>query len=74
MDTNNGYDDIKKELNFYKSIFKTHNNSCLFNMYIKTLNGEKIWVDMTRDSNELIRSLDKDEEVERWLKPVKCER
>jgi len=74
MDTNNGYDDIKKELDFYKSIFKTHNNSCLFNMNIKTKNGDKIWVDVTRDSNEFISSLDKDEEVEQWLKPVKYER
>ena len=66
--------DIIKDLEFYKSLFKSHHNSCLFNMKIKYLKGEKVWVDPIRDSREYISSLDRDIEVDEWLKPIKPER
>jgi hypothetical protein len=66
--------DIIKDLEFYKSLFKTHHNSCLFNMRIKYLKGEKVWVDPTRDSREYISSLDVDSDTEEWLQPIKPER
>jgi len=66
--------DIEKDLKFYKSLFETHYNSCLFNMKIKHLKGEQVWVDPTRDTDEYIRNLDVDDEIEGWLKPTKCER
>jgi len=66
--------DIEKDLEFYKSIFKTHHNSCLFNMKIKYLKGEKVWVDPTRDSREYISDLDIDSDTEEWLRPIKPER
>lgn len=73
MDTQGKIDELKKELDFYKSLFKTHNNSCLFNLHIKTINGEKVWIDRVRD-NHRFHELDKDKEVKEWIKPVKCER
>jgi len=65
--------ELKKELDFYKSLFKTHNKSCLFNLHIKTINGEKLWVDRVRDTDKF-HTLDIDDEVKEWSKPVKCER
>ena len=65
---------LKKELTFYKSLFETHYNSVVFNLYSKTINGVNIWVDPICDSYETLNSLDKDEQVEKWLEPVKCER
>jgi hypothetical protein len=64
---------LQKELDFYKSIFKSHQNSCVFNLRIKTIKGEKVWVDYILDTDSL-HLLDKDSEVIDWLKPVKCER
>ena len=66
--------DIEKELKFYKSLFETHYNSCLFNMKIKYLKGEQVWVDPTRDTDEYISNLDVDDEITEWLQPTKCER
>ena len=64
---------IEEELEFYKSLFKTHNNSCIFNLHIKKINDKKVWIDRVRDSH-LFRELDIDDEVREWLKPIKCER
>ena len=65
---------LKQELEFYKSLFKTHNGSCVFNLTIKKKNGTNVWVDHVRDSYSYIESLDKDEEVRGWLEPVKPSR
>tara|TARA_Y100001936_G_scaffold225920_1_gene244829 strand:- start:418 stop:684 length:267 start_codon:yes stop_codon:yes gene_type:complete len=67
---------IKGELEFYKSIFKSHNNSAIFNLRIKKIKGKRIWVDKVLDrcNLELLKSLDTDDEVNEWLKPIKCER
>ena len=64
---------VMKELHFYQSLFKTHCNSAVFNLYSKTINGEKVWIDPIMEHGKL-HLLDKDEEVEEWLKPVKFER
>lgn len=65
---------LKEELEFYKSLFKYRRNSCIFNLKIKKMNGENVWVDRVRDQREDFLKLDMDEEVEEWLKPIKCER
>ena len=65
---------LKEELEFYKSIFRTHNHSVIFNLTIKEKNGEKVWVDHIRDSREYLLTLDQDEEVKEWLKPIKPSR
>lgn len=65
---------IKEELEFYKSLFVTRRNSCIFNLKIKKMNGKNVWVDRVRDQREDFLKLDRDEEVEEWLQPVRCER
>jgi hypothetical protein len=67
-------DIYKKQVEFYKSLFITHRNSVVFNLKIKKRNGKKVWTDRICDNRSFIESLDKDEEVEEWLKPTKCER
>lgn len=67
---------LKNDLNFYKSIFKTHGNSAVFNLRIKSINNKRLWVDKVKihaDYN-LLNSLDIDNEVIEWKKPIKCER
>ena len=65
---------LKEELEFYKSLFVTRRNSCIFNLKIKKMNGKNVWVDRVRDQREDFLKLDRDEEVEEWLKPIRCER
>ena len=67
---------IQKELEIYQSIFKTHINSAIFNLRIKTINGEKIWIDKIKiyTDYDLLNKLDEDEEVKEWKKPIRCER
>ena len=67
---------LQKDLEFYKSIFKTHLNSALFNLRSKTIKGERIWVDKIKafTDYELLNNLDKDDEVLEWMKPIPCER
>ena len=68
--------ELKEDLDFYKSIFQTHQNSVIFNLTIKTINGKKIWIDKvteTCDRNNIL-ILDQDDETKEWLKPIRCER
>ena len=65
---------LKEELEFYKSLFVTRRNSCIFNLKIKKMNGKNVWVDRVRDQREDFLELDMDEEVKEWLKPIRCER
>jgi len=65
---------LREELEFYKSLFVTRRNSCIFNLKIKKMNGKNVWVDRVRDQREDFLKLDRDEEVEEWLQPVRCER
>ena len=65
---------VKEDLEFYKSIFKTHGNSAVFNLRIKSINGKRLWVDKVRADYSLKIQLDPDEETIEWLQPVRCER
>ena len=67
---------LQKDLEFYKSVFKTHLNSALFNLRIKTIKGERVWVDKIKafTDYQLLHDLDKDDEVLEWMKPIPCER
>ena len=65
---------VKDDLEFYKSIFKTHGNSAVFNLRIKSINGKRLWVDKVRADYCLKIQLDPDEETIEWLQPVRCER
>jgi len=68
----NTHHKIKNELSFYKSIFDTHRNSVIFNLTIKKRKGQNVWIDHIRDNRKIIESLDRDDEVIEWLKPIKC--
>lgn len=75
----NKLDSIKEELYFYKSIFKTHRNSVVYNLYDKYLinddgSKEKIWIDKIRCDKYDLQFLEQDEDVIEWQKPVRCER
>lgn len=65
---------LQEDLDFYKSIFKRRNNSAIFNLRIKTINGERIWYDKVYDHMDILYELDEDEEVIEWKKPIRCER
>ena len=65
--------ELERDLEFYKSIMEM-GNSCIYNPHIKTINGERVWVDRVLHQREDFLKLDKDPQVEEWLKPVKCER
>ena len=65
---------LRKDLEFYKSIFERKTNSAIFNLRIKTINGERVWYDTVMDRINLLHLLDEDEEVIEWKKPVRCER
>ena len=68
--------ELKKELQFYKSIFTTHRNSRVSNLKIKKINGRNIWVDKVDiySNYRLLNSLDADNEVKEWKKPIKYSR
>lgn len=75
----NKLDSIKEELDFYKSIFKNHRNSVVFNLYDKYLinkdgSKEKIWIDKIRCDKYDLQFLEQDEDIIEWQKPVRCER
>ena len=73
-DCKNKLKKCNEELKLYKSIFKTHRNSAVFNLKIKKKNGKPVWVDRIYNDREYILSLDSDDEILEWLKPVRCER
>ena len=64
----------KRDLDFYKSIFKTHRNSVVFNLYIKYKDKQRLWIDKIRTDKYELTQLDEDEDIIEWLKPIKCER
>lgn len=65
---------VKEDLEFYKSIFMTHANSAVFNLRIKSINDQRLWVDKVNADHSLKKQLDADEETVEWLQPIKCER
>ena len=65
---------LREELDFYKSIFKSHINSAIFNLRIKKINGENVWYDTVMDRTKILYLLDEDDDVKEWKKPIRCER
>ena len=65
---------LREELDFYKSIFKSHINSAIFNLRITKINGENVWYDTVMDRTKILYLLDEDDEVKEWKKPIRCER
>ena len=59
---------LQEELTFYKSI-STFPNSLVGNMFVKYINGKKVWVDRQNISHnkELLHKLDVDNDVLQWI-------
>lgn len=53
---------LKKELEFYKSIFNMR-NSCIYNLSIKKKNGKKVWFDSVLCTEKELLELDSDDEI-----------
>ena len=66
--------ELEDELLFYKSIFNSHRGSVVFNLYRKKKCDKDIWIDKIRCNKEELLELDIDEDIEEWLKPIKCGR
>jgi len=66
--------DLDYLVKFYQSIWNTHSDSVIFNLKIKYINTEPVWVDRINCDINNILKLDRDEEIDEWLKPIKCER
>ena len=60
--------DLQKDLEFMNKIFNNY-YSAVSNLRIKTIKGEKIWIDSVSISNKpnLLFQLDKDKEVNDWI-------
>lgn len=59
---------LAEEITFYKRISE-HTNALVGNMFVKYIDGKKVWVDrqnITRNT-ELLHQLDKDNDVMDWI-------
>lgn len=63
-----------EELKFYKSVFKTHYNSAIYNLKIKKKKGKPVWIDVINIQKKDLMKLDMDDDIKKLLVPVKCER
>jgi hypothetical protein len=59
-------DQLQKKIDFFYTIYE-HNTSMVYQMNIKTKNGNPVWVDSLRTGVEFLETLDKDEEVDQWI-------
>ena len=57
---------LQEKIDFFNTIYD-HSGSLVSQMYIKTKHGKPVWVDCLRSSVEFLETLDKDEEVDRWI-------
>ena len=57
---------LQDKIDFFNTIYD-HSGSLVSQMYIKTKNGNPVWVDSLRSSVEFLETLDKDEQVDQWI-------
>ena len=59
---------LAEEITFYKRISE-HTNALVGNMFVKYINGKKVWVDRQNISHnkELLHKLDVDNDVLQWI-------
>ena len=62
---------LQEELEFYKSI-SNFPNALVGNMYVKYIDGKKVWVDRQNitQNTELLHQLDKDNDVTQWIENI----
>lgn len=64
---------LQGKIDFFNTMYD-HSGSLISQMYIKTKNGKPVWVDCLRSSVEFLETLDKDEQVDRWINEHKYTR
>ena len=62
---------LQEELDFYKGI-SSFPNALVGNMFVKYINGKKVWVDRQNITHnpELLHQLDKDTDVSQWIDDI----
>ena len=62
---------LQEELIFYKSI-SNFPNSLVGNMFVKYIDGKKVWIDRQNISHnkELLHKLDVDNDVSQWIEDL----
>ena len=67
---------LKKEIIFLNKIFSEYNNSAVFNLRRVHKNGNEIWIDKIKITEQELKQLDTSDEVNHLLKYCnpKCER
>ena len=62
---------LQEELIFYKSI-SNYPNSLVGNMFVKYIDGKRVWVDRQNISHnkELLHKLDVDNDVSQWIEDL----
>ena len=62
---------LQEELDFFKSI-SSFPNALVGNMFVKYINGKKVWVDRQNISHnrELLHKLDSDNDVSQWIDDI----
>ena len=62
---------LQEELDFYKGI-SSFPNALVGNMFVKYINGKKVWVDRQNISHnrELLHKLDSDNDVSQWIDDI----
>jgi hypothetical protein len=64
---NESNNELKLELFFMKQILQFP-GSMVGNMYIKTKQGNKVWVDKLKVTKEELLTLDMDDDVQQWIR------
>ena len=62
---------LQEELDFFKGI-SSFPNSLISNMFVKYIDGKKVWVDRQNISHnrELLHKLDSDNDVSQWIDDI----
>ena len=64
--------DLEDELQFLKSLWTKHPMSIVYQMRIKTRDGEKVWVNIRDVTLSELTVLDQDDEVREWIADCRC--
>ena len=64
--------ELEDELQFLKSLWTKHSMSVVYQMHIKTRNGQKVWINVRDATLAELVTLDHDDEIQRWIDDCRC--
>jgi hypothetical protein len=64
--------ELEDELQFLKSLWTKHPMSVVYQMRIKTRNGQKVWVNTRDVTLAELMTLDHDDEIQGWIDDCRC--